>query len=321
MIYPWQESLWSQLVEQHAFARLPQALLLLGAPGLGKRDFAMYFAKKLLCESPSQSLPCERCRSCHLFENGSHPDYYYVAPEETSEVIKIDQIRDLIHQVNQTSQLSQGQVVVIDDLNCLNEKSANGLLKTIEEPSGSVFFLCIADRLGGIPITLISRCQRIPFYLSDLSLARVWLEGQCPEYTTADREILLRLSQYAPLAAKAFAEKNLLILYRDLLKKLTDVANGANPLSGLDAFLKPDLEAVFLLWMLILHDVLQYQLGIPASQLISCEAATEIQTLAKRYPIQAITTQLEAVKNRDHMLRARVPMNPLLTIESLLLMM
>ena len=49
---PWQEALWRQLAT--ARERLPHALLLHGARGIGKRHFARALAHALLCEAPDR---------------------------------------------------------------------------------------------------------------------------------------------------------------------------------------------------------------------------------------------------------------------------
>ncbi|MBP9217769.1 MAG: DNA polymerase III subunit delta' [Sterolibacterium sp.] len=82
-IYPWQESLWQQLLGE---ARgLPHALLLTGDSGLGKFAFAQALAARLLCEQAvaATTIPqaCGRCSACTWFAAGSHPDFRLVRPK------------------------------------------------------------------------------------------------------------------------------------------------------------------------------------------------------------------------------------------------
>lgn len=60
--------------------RLPQALLLHGAPGVGKQRFGLWIAQLLLCEKPSAEGPCGRCQGCRLAMRIEHPDLHWYVP-------------------------------------------------------------------------------------------------------------------------------------------------------------------------------------------------------------------------------------------------
>src|SRR3989442_12509525 len=73
-MYPWQQEAWQQL--QQLRVRLPHAILLHGAEGIGKTAFAEQFAQALLCEAPADDgHACGTCPSCGWFLQYSHPDY------------------------------------------------------------------------------------------------------------------------------------------------------------------------------------------------------------------------------------------------------
>src|SRR3990167_9344519 len=112
-VYPWQQLQWQQLLSQHQQQRLPQALLLSGQSGLGKKEFALSVANLVLCEK-NDTGACGHCRSCRLFQAGNHPDFLHVSPEENSKTVKIDQIRELTVSLNQTSQRKGYQVAMIN---------------------------------------------------------------------------------------------------------------------------------------------------------------------------------------------------------------
>ena len=80
-LYPWQESAWQQLTQQ--WPLVPHGLLFSGPAGLGVENFARFLAKALLCSESKTALQvCDHCRSCHLFEANTHPDFIDVFPEE-----------------------------------------------------------------------------------------------------------------------------------------------------------------------------------------------------------------------------------------------
>jgi DNA polymerase III subunit delta' len=80
MIRELQPDAWERLAALRA--RLPHALLLHGAEGVGKLQLAETFAQLLLCEVAGQgTAPCGSCASCRWFQGGNHPDVRYLEPE------------------------------------------------------------------------------------------------------------------------------------------------------------------------------------------------------------------------------------------------
>jgi len=159
-IYPWQQDAWRQLQQQRD--RMPHAILLHGAHGIGKTVFAERLAQALLCDAPrTDGHACGQCGSCGWFAQYSHPDYRRVRPEilepegsETgsegdaddgkkaaktakapSKEIKIGQIRALADFMNISTHRRGKRVIVLYPAEALNEMAANALLKTLEEPA------------------------------------------------------------------------------------------------------------------------------------------------------------------------------------------
>lgn len=134
--------------------RLPHAILLEGEAGLGKKTLAMYIAKAFLCGAEDK--PCLSCKSCHLVDVGSHPDYMMISPEGAS--IKVEQIRNLRNEAYLTPMMSEGRVFVIDCADSMNQNSQNALLKVLEEPPASVCFILLCQNANLLLPTVRSRC-------------------------------------------------------------------------------------------------------------------------------------------------------------------
>ncbi|NQT04351.1 MAG: hypothetical protein HQ580_20160, partial [Planctomycetes bacterium] len=157
---------------QRAFAsgKWAHAYIFAGPEGVGKFKTAREWAKLLLCQSPvtdrrqktedrkqsrdergetsveHRADSCGACRSCQLFEAGSHPDFNHIY-KELREFTKdgkgkpppvdlpIDVIREfLIPKVSTKPTLSQRKVFVLSEAERLNDASQNCLLKVLEEP-------------------------------------------------------------------------------------------------------------------------------------------------------------------------------------------
>lgn len=173
---PWQHEQWARLQRQRETGQLPHALLLAGPAGVGKRRFAMALGAGLLCQSPSDGVACGRCRTCGLLAAGTHPDWFWLAPEEKGKAIKIDSVRDLVTAMAQTAQQGGRKLAVLEPAEAMNRNAANALLKTLEEPSGATVLLLISDSPARLLPTIRSRCQRLDFPTPPLAQARSWLE-------------------------------------------------------------------------------------------------------------------------------------------------
>ncbi len=180
---------WSTRVEQ---ARVPHAVMLLGAAGSGKRAAAAWLARERLGLAGAEDGPS------YPVELPEHADLFWVKPPPDKHAIGIEQIRELVADLSLTSYEGGGKVAVIEPANAMTASAANSLLKTLEEPPGDALMILIADRIGRLPATVQSRCQRIRIELPDESESLDWL-GQyqaAPDWPEA-----LRLAANAPLAA------------------------------------------------------------------------------------------------------------------------
>ncbi|MHB1667517.1 DNA polymerase III subunit delta' [Thiomonas sp.] len=171
------------------------ALLLHGATGIGVWDALDSTAATLLCESPMPAkatspipLPgfahqaCGQCPACRLRQAGTHPDLKRLLPEalalelgmgqaaDTEEAtsaekrnpskdISIDAVRSLVDWSHTTSHRGGFKVAVVYPLDAMGAPAANSLLKTLEEPPPSLYFLTGTHRLDRVLPTLRSRCQ------------------------------------------------------------------------------------------------------------------------------------------------------------------
>jgi DNA polymerase III subunit delta' len=155
------------------------AYLLHGPPGVGKRQAALAFAAALLGDE---------ARVAH----GTHPDLYLLEP--LGEMIRIDEIRRLRHDLHMRPYEAQHRVYVITGAHLLNEDAADALLKDLEEPPAYAVILLVADELGPLPATIRSRCQLVPFRrLSERAVQRYLLE-HAPALDDTTRTALARVA-------------------------------------------------------------------------------------------------------------------------------
>jgi DNA polymerase-3 subunit gamma/tau len=143
--------------------RIAHAYLLTGVRGIGKTTTARLIAMSLNCEDrPKEtSEPCGKCNSCiSICEDRSLDVIEMDAASKTG----VDDIREIIDNVKYKPVSSQYKIFIIDEVHMLSKNAFNALLKTLEEPPPHVKFIFATTEVKKIPITIISRCQRLDLH-------------------------------------------------------------------------------------------------------------------------------------------------------------
>ena len=145
--------------------RLAHAYLFVGPEGVGKRTFAVHFAKTLLCQRPNIDAlePCNECASCKVFDGGNHPDFSVFEQDPDKTVFEVEMAREVVEPLMLKPALGGRHVAVIDSAEKFSGSAGNALLKIIEEPPEQVVLLLITTTLEGILPTIRSRCQTMTF--------------------------------------------------------------------------------------------------------------------------------------------------------------
>lgn len=315
--YPWQTQQWHALLARWQAQRLPHALLCTGPKDLGKLDFAYAFVARLLCQTKlmTQEIACGTCQSCQWLTAGTHPDFFNVQPEAGSNIIKIEQIRELLESLQQTVQQALLQVVVIEPAEAVNNAAANALLKTLEEPPGPVIFFLVSHQSEALPPTIQSRCQKINFPVPPISISLPWLKNHL--LLEQDLTLLLNLSENIPLRAIQFAQESRFKTHNQLVSNFIQLSQGnLTPLEVSSLCAEMDTKHVFEGLYLLLTDIIRLQQSptSPITHSTSVDALTVLAAQVSTYAIFHFLDQLlEAKKHFD----AKIHLNSLLLWEGL----
>ncbi|MCX4763891.1 DNA polymerase III subunit delta' [Streptomyces sp. NBC_01275] len=144
-------------------SKMTHAWLFTGPPGAGRARVARAFAAALQCVSPDRALGgapgCGFCDGCHTALIGTHADVSTVAAVGSQ--ILAEDMRDTVRKSYTSPATGRWQVILVEDAERLNEKSANAVLKAVEEPAPRTVWLLCAPSLEDVLPTIRSRCRHL----------------------------------------------------------------------------------------------------------------------------------------------------------------
>ena len=328
-----------QLREMLARKRFPHAVILAGAQGTGKYTLSLMLARAANCLQPIETdgLPdyCGSCSNClrigeaqdlesrcaeaiearealsdadkretRIFVQ-TQPDVLIVPPDPPQMMIKVDQVRHVIHSVRYRPVEGRRRIFIFTEAAFIKE-AANALLKILEEPPEYATIFLLARNPGDLLPTIRSRC--VIFRLSPLATAEIEkdLEKHRPEWNARQRELAARLSGGAIGMARSLDLAEYMESRRDALTLLGTASRSDHSLlfhstenyrGGAEGKKKTDrlLAAIYGL----LQDIMSLTSGAP--ELVrNIDIAAELTSLAREVDLRWISQasqQLGQVQN------------------------
>lgn len=300
---------------------LRHAYLISGPRGIGKANLAIRFIQALSCPNGglSQS-PCLDCSTCDRIGRLEHPDLFPISVGEDSKNIKVDQIRELIHSISLSPYESNRRFSLLFDFELANPSAQNALLKTLEEPPGSVILILTAISSNALLETITSRCEEIKLNAVPLDVTGQGLE-KLHNIPPDEARFLAHISGGKPEIALAM-HKNPEILERRtalLNEHLTILAGNSVQRFAYADQVSKDLRKVEELldtWISIWQDIL-HQSSHSISPLHNIDRKEDIQRILEQVDLTGARNSL-ALFQRAHWLLS-VNANIKLTLEDLLL--
>ncbi len=123
----------------------PNCMIISGNKSTGKKDLGNEISKYYLDEEGANNIQ-------------DSPNFNLIKAEDSSKIIKVDQVRELIDKIYLKS---NKRIICIQDGDKLNINSSNALLKIIEEPPSGTKFIITTSKISSIIPTIISRSMLI----------------------------------------------------------------------------------------------------------------------------------------------------------------
>lgn len=231
-------------------------------------EMALFLAKSQFCETPKNSLPCGKCRACHLIDEQEFSDVKVIEP--SGQFIKTDIVREMLKEFSSSGFESDKQVFIIKDADKMHVNAANSLLKYIEEPQTDSYIILLTKDESKILPTIKSRTQIFRFPKQIDLLVR-----QAQEYglLNSQSEVLAELANSPKDLETLLQQKKIIEIVdrcQSLRDKWSDFTSAYLEIARLSQFLgdKREQEMVF-----------QILTILSSKKLGDEKAATYLQTL------------------------------------------
>jgi len=243
-----------------AAGRLPHSLILAGPSGAGKYTLALMLTMAVECERQPRDLWsngvslasfCGVCHNCTRIASAAdleeevdkalaareelreadkkdtrvliqpHPDVLIIPPDPPQLLIKLGQVRTLIHSSHYLPSEAPRKIFIITAASFMKE-AANSLLKVLEEPPSTVHLILLAENPGELLPTIRSRCAIVRLGALPVEEIEMLLADRRPDVPPQQRNLIARLAQGAAgkalgfdLAAYTAARADALVLLRN----------------------------------------------------------------------------------------------------------
>lgn len=303
--------------------RVSATMIFAGPDGVGKRQFAITFAKAANCQKAldnSYALDsCDECATCRRIDEGTYGDVTTIQPD--GQFIKIAQTRGMAEEVYYRPREGRQKFFIIDEADRLRDEAANSLLKTLEEPPPTSTLILLTSRPNSLLQTIRSRSQRMNFAPLTTAEMEKFLAENYPR-PAADTALLARVTEGRIGQATAFDLSVYRQERRTLIELLELMATGQNRVRLLKAAEyigkkeRDEFEKELDLMTSLLRDIFLIAAGRSRGEVVNIDVADRLELIAGKLGLARITSWSEKIGDVRRSLRVNA--NRQLAMESAL---
>ena len=160
------------LIELFNKDSLPKKIIFSGNSGIGKCTLAYHLINYIFSINEKNKYNIQKNyisndnHSYNLITKNTHPNFFLITNDDDKMNIQVSKVREMIEFSNKSAFNGECKIILIDNLEYLNTKSVNSLLKIIEEPNINIYFFLIHNSKQPILDTLKSRCIKYNLFLN-----------------------------------------------------------------------------------------------------------------------------------------------------------
>ena len=163
---------FNEMIDLYKSNKFPKSLLLNGKKGIGKFTLVLHFLNYIFTQGEKKTynfkdkiIDIDSVFYKQLL-NKTNQDVLFIKAEENKN-IKIEDIRNLKSILSRSSLSNKPRFIIIDEVEFINDNSANALLKSIEEPTNNNYFILINNQQADLIKTISSRCLVSNIFLNN----------------------------------------------------------------------------------------------------------------------------------------------------------
>jgi len=274
---------YNTVLTDKKYDRLSHTYLLVSEDMNYAKEFAKMLAEIMLDVEPETAHQKK-------IDKDIHPDVLIYGEEEK---IVTSLVTNIASDVFVRPYETDKKVYILLNMNDTNDEAQNKLLKTIEEPPQSVFFILVSKTERKLLQTVLSRCKKIELDL----LSKETISEMLKDANVNEKEINMYASCSGGVFSRAYkmaTDKNFLSLYQDIFKCLNKMNSSRDVLDFSCLFSNKSVnkEEFADLFMLITRDVLMAKIG--NNKLVYNEhKIDELKLISESFSLEALYKIIE----------------------------